>query len=129
MVWELTENGVKSKIELSFNDIVAIQFNLTNAESVMVVELGKPPKFYKEIPQQSKKATAWGATPDFTGNQATTCRRHIITFGKGVLSKHYEKLVSSDSRIKQLSEIGVARTSSPYFSGVGMNHQLLGNSL
>ncbi|CAK9197477.1 unnamed protein product [Sphagnum troendelagicum] len=105
LVWEVLDNGLKSKMEIQWSDISAM--NATFPESLpgsLEIEVSQPPLFFKETNPQPRKHTLWQATSDFTGGQATTCKRHSLQFPEGVLNKHYEKLVQCDPHLKALVE-------------------------
>jgi hypothetical protein len=105
LVWEVLDSGLKSKIEIQWSDISAMK--ATCPESLpgsLEILVSRPPLFFKETNPQPRKHTLWQATSDFTGGQATTCKRHSLQFPEGVLNKHYEKLVQCDPRLKALVE-------------------------
>jgi len=121
IVWEVLELGLKSKMEINFSDITALEIQFgEDDKAVMIIDLIKPPRFFREINPQPKKNTMWTATSDFTRGQASTHKRHIANFGKQVLRKHYEKLLQSDLRIKQLTEQGIGHPVDLTFQGISL---------
>jgi len=126
IVWEVLELGLKSKMEINFSDIAAIDIQFgEDDKAVMIIDLIKPPRFFREINPQPKKNTMWTATSDFTRGQASTHKRHIAYFGKQVLRKHYEKLLQSDLRIKQLTEQGIGHPEDLTFQGISLSDPVL----
>ncbi|KAF2288325.1 hypothetical protein GH714_006021 [Hevea brasiliensis] len=116
LVWEFLEKGLKSKIEIQWNDIIAMRaFLQENQPGILELELNQPPTFHEEIDPQPRKHTIWRLTSDFTGRQASACRRHYLMFPPGSLDKHYEKLMHCDSRLYELSKKPFPSLQSPYF--------------
>eukprot|EP00249_Psilotum_nudum_P021192 c28013_g1_i2 orf=269-1945(+) len=116
LVWEVLENGLKSKIEIQWSDITALKASCPDIEpGVLEIEVSCPPLFFKEINPQPRKHTLWQTTSDFTGGQATNCRWHYLKFSPGLLSRQYEKLIQCDPRLKSLSEKVVMSRESDYF--------------
>ena len=62
-----------------------------------------------------RKHTLWQATSDFTGGQATICRRHFLQCPHGLLNRHYEKLIQCDPRLNLLTKKAFLSESSPCF--------------
>jgi len=126
IVWEVLELGLKSKMEINFADISALDIQFGEEDkAVMTIDLIKPPRFFREINPQPKKNTMWTPTSDFTRGQASTHKRHIAHFGKQVLRKHYEKLLQSDLRIKQLTEQGIGYSVDLTFQGISLTDPVL----
>ncbi|KAI4346782.1 hypothetical protein L6164_007650 [Bauhinia variegata] len=65
-----------------------------------------------------RKHTKWEPSWDFTQNQASTCRRHLLKFPPEELDKHYVKLIQIDSRLKQLSQVPFPTLTNPYFPSI-----------
>ncbi|KAJ7294710.1 hypothetical protein O6H91_Y238700 [Diphasiastrum complanatum] len=104
LVWEVLENGLKSKIEIQWSDISAIKASYPeNEPGTLEIEVSRPPLFFRELNPQPRKHTLWQTTSDFTGGEATISRRHYLQFLEGVLNKHYEKLLQCDPRLKALA--------------------------
>ncbi|KAJ6694457.1 hypothetical protein OIU85_005169 [Salix viminalis] len=100
LVWELLKGGLKSKIEIQWNDIIGINASmLENQLGILQIELNEPPTFHEETDPQPRKHTIWKPASDFTGGQASICRRHFLTFPAGYLDKHYEKLLLNEPRL------------------------------
>ncbi len=115
IIWEMMEQGLKSKMEILFQDVTGLYCAGSISEtSYLIIEVSKPPKFFREVNPQPKKNIVWAITSDFTAGQASVCKKHMVTFPKGVLQKHFEKLISSDPKLKQISESGIS--SEEYFS-------------
>ncbi|KAF9604561.1 hypothetical protein IFM89_008005 [Coptis chinensis] len=104
LVWEMLDNGLKSKIEIQWSDITAIRaaFSKDNND-VLEIELKNVPLFMRETNPQPRKHTNWQASADFTGGQATRYRRHYLQFQEGTLQPHYEKILQCDKDLRKLS--------------------------
>ncbi|KAL1551634.1 hypothetical protein AAHA92_19452 [Salvia divinorum] len=104
LVWEFLYGPLKSKMEVSWSDITAIEAVMNpNQPGFLRVQLAKPPLFFREIPPQPGKHSNWEPADDFTNGQALFCMTHEATFPPGVLDKHYEKLLLNDERLAELS--------------------------
>ncbi|XP_058091933.1 uncharacterized protein LOC131237899 [Magnolia sinica] len=116
LVWEVLDSGLKNKIELPWSDIASLKatFNEGGPET-LEIELSGQPLFFQEMNPQPRKHTLWKAAADFTGGQASTCRRHFLQFPQGTLQKHYEKLLKSDERLSLLSKKPYPTLDSPFF--------------
>ncbi|XP_057841605.1 uncharacterized protein LOC131051212 [Cryptomeria japonica] len=116
LVWEVLEGGLKSKIEIQWQDITGLNATCPQNElSTLEIEFSRPPMFFRESNPQPRKHTIWQATSDFTGGQATLYKRHFLQFPKGQLERHYQSLIQSDPRLKMLSKKSLPRTDSPFF--------------
>ncbi|GAA0141041.1 hypothetical protein LIER_02278 [Lithospermum erythrorhizon] len=116
LVWEILEGPLKSKIELQWSNIVGIRATiLDNQPSILEIELNEPPLFYRETAPQPKKHTLWQQSHDFTGGQASKCRRHYVRFPTGALDKTYENILLCDPRLYDLSRSPFPSQQSPYF--------------
>ena len=92
LVWEVMQNGVKSKIEMLWNDIVYLNYSIPkNRSSFLEIELRNPPVFAEELDPQPRKHTLWHKCEDFTSEQqASRCKPHRLFFAPGVLNKHID---------------------------------------
>ncbi|MBA0561556.1 hypothetical protein Golob_018372 [Gossypium lobatum] len=116
LVWEVLESGLKSKIEVQWCDISAFKATVQEGEpGTLKIELNQPPLFYHEVDPQPRKHTQWRMVSDFTGGQATTNRRHILTFPPGSLDRPLEKLLRSDKRLHLLNRRDFPESNPPYF--------------
>eukprot|EP01018_Ginkgo_biloba_P008734 Gb_35204 [translate_table: standard] len=116
LVWEVLEGGLKSKIEIQWSDITSLKASYPDNEpGSLEIEISRPPLFFRETNPQPRKHTLWQATSDFTGGQASICRRHFLQFPQGILERHYEKLIQCDHRLNLLSKKVVISEDSPYF--------------
>ncbi|XVF05958.1 hypothetical protein REPUB_Repub06bG0006200 [Reevesia pubescens] len=116
LVWEFLENGLKSKIEIQWSDILSFKALMQEDKpGILEIELNQPPSFHHEIDPQPRKHTQWKMVQDFTGGQAPTFRRHHLEFPPGALDRPLEKLLTCDSRLFQLSRQGYPTLESPYF--------------
>ncbi|KAJ8747543.1 hypothetical protein K2173_013078 [Erythroxylum novogranatense] len=105
LVWEILEGRLKRKIEIQWNNIIAIQANIQDEKpAVLEIELNERPTFFVEVDPQPRKHTIWSSTLDFTGGQANKCRSHYLVFPPGSLDKHYEKLLQCDDRLFELTK-------------------------
>lgn len=118
LVWEVLDNGLKSKIEIQWSDITGLKASLPDkGPASLHIEISRTPLFFRETNPQPRKHTLWQSTSDFTGGQASICRRHLLQFSEGVLNRHFEKLIQCDLRLKNLSEQTITFSGSPYFEG------------
>ncbi|XAR66722.1 hypothetical protein NMG60_11013042 [Bertholletia excelsa] len=116
LVWEILEDGLKSKIEIQWSDIKALKANFPDdGPGTLNVTLARPPLFFREINPQPRKHTLWQATADFTDGQATVHRQHFLQCTQGILNKHYEKLIQCDTRLNLVSRQPEIVLGSPYF--------------
>eukprot|EP00249_Psilotum_nudum_P018718 c26932_g1_i2 orf=1116-2855(+) len=116
LVWEVLENGLKSKIEIQWSDITALKATCRDVEpGLLEIQVDRPPLFFKETNPQPRKHTLWQATSDFTDGQATMCKWHYLKFSPGLLKRHYEKLMQCDPRLKSLSEKAISSKGSDCF--------------
>ncbi|XP_057828885.2 uncharacterized protein LOC131040027 isoform X2 [Cryptomeria japonica] len=118
LVWEVLDNGLKSKIEVQWSDITGLKANIPErGPASLHVEISRTPLFFRETNPQPRKHTLWQSTSDFTMGQASICRRHLVQFSEGVLNRHFEKLIQCDPRLKILSENTIPFSGSPFFEG------------
>ncbi|KAL0387350.1 UNVERIFIED_CONTAM: Peptide chain release factor PrfB2, chloroplastic [Sesamum radiatum] len=116
MVWEILVRELKNKIEMQWSDISAIRVSMhDNEDGILQIQLNKPPSFFGETNPQPRKHTIWQISSDFTQGQASIFRIHTIVFPPGVLNSHYEKLLSCDRRLLELSQQPFPSQESPYF--------------
>lgn len=116
LVWEVLDGGLKSKIEIQWSDISALKASyLEDEPGTLDIEVSRPPLFFRETNPQPRKHTLWQATSDFTGGQATICRRHFLQCPHGLLNRHYEKLIQCDPRLNLLSKKAFLSEASPNF--------------
>ncbi|KAE8677757.1 hypothetical protein F3Y22_tig00111502pilonHSYRG00038 [Hibiscus syriacus] len=107
LVWEFLENGLKSKIEIQWSDILSLRaVSNEDQPGILELELNQPPVFYHEIDPQPRKHTQWRMVSDFTGGQAPTYRRHYLEFPPGVLDRPLEKLLGYDHRLRFSLDFG-----------------------
>ncbi|KAL1552071.1 hypothetical protein AAHA92_12915 [Salvia divinorum] len=115
VVWEFLDGPLKSKIEVSWSDITAIEaVTNPNQPGFLRLELANPPFFFREIPPQPRKRSSWEPVHDFTGGQAQLCR-YEATFPPGVLDKPYKTLLLHDARLAQLSRRLTSVNNEPAF--------------
>ncbi|KAI4352311.1 hypothetical protein L6164_006575 [Bauhinia variegata] len=81
--------------------------------------LKERPSFFHEMDPKPRKHTNWVSSWDFTGNQASTHRLHVLEFSSDFLEEFYTKLIESDSRLNELSKRPCPAHSSPYFTSNG----------
>ncbi|KAK3036097.1 hypothetical protein RJ639_031678, partial [Escallonia herrerae] len=79
------------------------------------LQLSREPLFFKETNPQPRKHTLWQSTSDFTNEQASTHRQHVLHCPQGVLNKHFETLIQSDMRLNFLSQQPEIVMDLPYF--------------
>lgn len=130
LVWEMLHSGgLKYKVLIHYSDVIGFDFDIPNSVfakqkagiasktkpaddahsagnvSRLIVELSKAPEFFVEINPQPGKNTQWTRTTDFTDGEASRCRYHVLEFNRGHLPHHYQKLLSSDARLKMIVEV------------------------
>ncbi|GKV42111.1 hypothetical protein SLEP1_g49552 [Rubroshorea leprosula] len=116
LVWEVLENGLKSKIEIQWSDIMAIKANCPdNGPGTLNVVLARQPLFFKETNPQPRKHTLWQAASDFTDGQASKYKQHFLQCPQGMLNRHFEKLIQCDMRLNFLSQQPEITLDSPCF--------------
>lgn len=96
LVWEVLHLGVVRKMEADFEDVTGTALHPAGSAEEserLVLELARPPRFYREAPSAS--ADAAGAktanyvyTTDFTNGQASQVSRHVLHFPFGTASAH-----------------------------------------
>ncbi|KAL1551560.1 hypothetical protein AAHA92_19384 [Salvia divinorum] len=119
LVWEFLDGPLKTKMEVSWSDITAIEARMNpNRHGCLRIQLAKPPLFFREITPQPRKHTIWEKAEDFTNGQALLCRRHSASFPPGELDKHYEKLMLNDVRLAELNRRAFPAHESAYFNAV-----------
>ncbi|EOA16289.1 hypothetical protein CARUB_v10004435mg [Capsella rubella] len=116
LVWEVLEQGLKSKIEIQWSDIMALKANCPeDGPGTLTLVLARQPLFFRETNPQPRKHTLWQATSDFTDGQASMNRQHFLQCAQGIMNKHFEKLVQCDHRLFHLSRQPEIAIDSPYF--------------
>lgn len=106
LVWEVLHLGVVRKMESDFEDIDICTFSAGGgAEERLVIELQRPPRFFKENAPTAGVAgeVSYVYTTDFTSGQASAESRHTLYFEPGAMSRetikkmaHYRIRVSVD---------------------------------
>eukprot|EP00240_Pyramimonas_obovata_P005988 CAMPEP_0118921670 /NCGR_PEP_ID=MMETSP1169-20130426/872_1 /TAXON_ID=36882 /ORGANISM="Pyramimonas obovata, Strain CCMP722" /LENGTH=319 /DNA_ID=CAMNT_0006862433 /DNA_START=168 /DNA_END=1124 /DNA_ORIENTATION=+ len=105
LVWEILHNGLKSKLEMQWSDICALEVNQPDNEpATLNVRIMRPPAFFKETSPQPRKHTLWHPTVDFTGCEASSLEPHSVEVPHGLMNKHLANLLNCDSRLKALVE-------------------------
>ncbi|KAJ4913599.1 Uncharacterized protein Rs2_08220 [Raphanus sativus] len=116
LVWEVLEQGLKSKIEIQWSDIWDLKANCPeDGPGTLTLVLARQPLFFRETNPQPRKHTLWQATSDFTDGQASMHRKHFLQCAQGIMNKHFEKLVQCDHRLFHLSREPEIKMDSPYF--------------
>ncbi|KAL6590974.1 hypothetical protein ACP70R_050156 [Stipagrostis hirtigluma subsp. patula] len=116
LVWEILYEGLKRKIEIGWKYISALK--VTSPEGgpgTLEIMLSHMPSFWRETNQEPGKHTNWLRTMDFTGGQASICRKHVMWCAPGVMNKHIEKLLSSDRSLYSLSQKDTMHLENPFF--------------
>ncbi|KAG2239950.1 hypothetical protein Bca4012_015457 [Brassica carinata] len=116
LVWEVLEQGLKSKIEIQWSDITGLKANCPeDGPGTLTLLLSRQPLFFRETNPQPRKHTLWQATSDFTDGQASLYRLHFLQCAQGIMNKHFEKLVQCDPRLFHLSREPEMIMDFPYF--------------
>ncbi|KAH9318797.1 hypothetical protein KI387_020566, partial [Taxus chinensis] len=127
LVWEVLECGLKSKIEIQWSDITSLKASYQDSgPGTLEIEVSRAPMFCRETNPQPRKHTLWQPTSDFTGGQASICRRHILQFNQGILKKHYEKILQCDHRLNLLSKEGITTNDLSCFDSSAAAFQVQG---
>jgi len=105
LVWEvLQEHGTKSKIEICWSDISKLSYSTPPQRSAFLeIELANAPSFKQESDPQPRRHTMWVKRDDFTEGQASLCRPHRLFFAPGVLTKHIDRLLKCDERLRSIA--------------------------
>ncbi|XP_047945354.1 uncharacterized protein LOC125191955 isoform X3 [Salvia hispanica] len=125
LVWEVLDGGLKSKIEIQWSEITALkaEFPDDGPGTLTIVQLARPPAFFRETNPQPRKHTLWQATTDFTDGQASKNKKHFLQCPPGMLDKHYEKLIQCDTRLGVLSQQPEIILDDPYFKSQASVHE------
>ncbi|KAM2468621.1 hypothetical protein FF1_010279 [Malus domestica] len=116
LVWEILDQGLKSKIEVQWSNILAMRAVIKeNEPGILEIELNQPPTFHRESDPQPRKHTMWNVASDFTNGQALIHRRHYVQFPPGALDKHYKKLIQCENRFLEMSQRPFPSQRSAYF--------------
>ncbi|KAL6493227.1 hypothetical protein OROGR_032986 [Orobanche gracilis] len=121
IVWEVLDGPLKSKMEIVWSNIIAIQAIMEDDRpGILKIELAKPPVFFRETTPQPRKHTNWqiGNNFDFSNGQASVCRIHCVTFPPKVLDRYYEKILQCDERLLKLSQQPFPSRQCSYFQSV-----------
>ncbi|KAI4352309.1 hypothetical protein L6164_006573 [Bauhinia variegata] len=117
LMWEILKGNLKSKIEFNWEDILSLGAKIEpNKPGILMIELKELPSFYHEKDPQPRKHANWEQSGDFTRNQASTNRVHVLQFSPGLLDAFYQKLIESEDRLKQLSQGPCPTLHHPYFT-------------
>ncbi|XP_072975966.1 uncharacterized protein [Typha angustifolia] len=120
LLWEILQDGLKKKIQFLWDDISTISAVFLNEKgSNLEVELKRQPAFYQEIDPLPRRPTYWETVKDFTNGSASKWRRHYLEFDKGVLEKHYEKLLRHNPPLLALSQKPFC-CNSPFFESINL---------
>ncbi|KAL8242919.1 hypothetical protein R6Q59_013221 [Mikania micrantha] len=106
LVWEVLDGSLKNKIEMQWADIVGLKAHCPDdGPGCLAIHLCKQPLFFRESDPQPRKHTVWQPASDFTGGTVHRySRTHYLQCSKGVLNKHYEKLIQCDTRLNFISQ-------------------------
>jgi len=90
LVWEVLHLGVVRKMEVDFEDVSAASLATAGGDEPerLILELARPPRFYKEATTDSSQVANYVYTTDFTNGQASQVSRHILYFPRGAISSH-----------------------------------------
>lgn len=111
LVWEVLHAGVVRKMEVGFEDVVEAVISSPGPDEPerLVLELARPPRFFKEQMTVSggAKQASYVYTTDFTSGQASQVSRHILYFAAGIASAQAAAMKAHGLPIR--SEGGAAR--------------------
>ncbi|XP_057969427.1 uncharacterized protein LOC131158575 [Malania oleifera] len=127
LVWEISEEVVKYKMEIQWSEISAIGAIFKDREAgVLELELNKPPAFSRDIERAPQVHAEWERCSDFTpGGAASTCRRHYLKFPAGTLERNYYMLLQRDNRLLKLSRTPFPTLGQPYFNSISNGFPML----
>ena len=111
--WEITTVEGREKILIPFDDVSGFGLARRGLNALVTFELSRPPSFHQYL----HKTPCWTPTEDFTGGQASRCRRHVLKFAEGTMEP-FHHIGEVDSRLGKLSQTGLAPIPSPYFDGI-----------
>jgi len=111
LVWEVLHLGVVRKMEVDFEDVDQCTLSPGGeAQDRLVLELHRPPRFFKENPPAAGAAAgevSYVYTTDFTNGQASAESRHTLFFEPGAVSRETaKKMVQHGIRITLEGERG-----------------------
>nr|GEW66402.1 hypothetical protein [Tanacetum cinerariifolium] len=106
LVWEFLDGSLKKKMEIPWSQISAINAVFDDEQKGRIeLELSKPPELWNECNYIAKTHTQWETTTDdFTGGQASICRRHTVLCPPGVLNEPFRNLLESDDQLRSLKQ-------------------------
>lgn len=106
IAWEIMALGLMAKIEFVFSDLVSLEFYMPlDGPSILTVRLQSSPKFFGEVNPRPGRNIQWAEAEDFTGGSASNLETHVLSFPKGSLVKHYERLLTIDSRMREVVKL------------------------
>ncbi|GKC67758.1 hypothetical protein Tco_1100356 [Tanacetum coccineum] len=106
LVWEFLDGSLKKKMEIPWSQISAINAVFDDEQKGRIeLELSQPPELWNECNYIAKTHTQWEkTTDDFTGGQASICRRHTVLCPPGVLNEPFRNLLESDDQLRSLKQ-------------------------
>ena len=98
LVWEVLHLGVVRKMEVDFEDVDRATLSPgVQGQDRLVIELHRPPRFFKEnVPAAgtaSGQEVSYVYTTDFTNGQASAESRHTLFFEPGALQRETAKMM------------------------------------
>eukprot|EP01133_Synstelium_polycarpum_P018138 gene18138-21681_t len=104
-MWEIFNTGSSlTKMEIFFDDINGMELiQLPDGRVEMTFSIKKQPLFY-EAKFEANTAMMYKSCADFTGGEASKCKKHSLCFIKNALSNPLEALSATDPKFKQYIE-------------------------
>ena len=98
LVWEVLHLGVVRKMEVDFEDVDRATLSPGGqGQDRLVIELHRPPRFFKENPPaagaSSGQEVSYVYTADFTNGQASAESRHVLFFEPGAVRRETAKMM------------------------------------
>lgn len=95
LVWEVLHLGVVRKMEVDFEDIdqMALLSGVGEPDR-LVIELHRPPRFFKESPTPTAEVN-YVYTTDFTNGQASCESRHTLWFSSGLITSAHTNMMKA----------------------------------
>jgi len=119
--WEFNKANNYTKIQFNFEDINSLRINNEQTNIVqLMVELKRPPLFYKSADHNSGPSRNWTPTSDFTNETALGYNQHVIEYNQNALATPLEQLLQADLTLTQA--LATTPATSPYFPGLNLKN-------
>lgn len=118
LVWEVLHLGVVRKMEVDFEDVdqMALLSGVDEPDR-LVIELHRPPRFFKESPTPTAEVN-YVYTTDFTNGQASCESRHTLLFSSGSITSAHTNMMRAKGIHVELENAPNTAPSAGFFDGV-----------